>query len=170
MSSQLSSDDEPRPRRRRKAVRRGWNPLVVGGSVAGIVLVVVAVAWIAVRYGKSRRGDSRLIGTWQSDANATIAGIKAARTVTDTQEAAMRKLFGRMKLTYTADTITTELDGPPDTQPYQVVSKDGDSVVIKSWFALSKKDEQFRIRFVGNDTYWVDVEQFSISECFRRIQ
>jgi hypothetical protein len=125
---------------------------------------------MAVHFSKSRRGDPRLIGIWQSDADATITELRKARPVTDKQEVAMRKLFGKMKITYTDATITTELNGVVDNQPYQVVSRDGESVVVKSWSALSKKDEQWRLRFIGSDTYWVDVEQFALSECFRRIR
>ena len=170
MTSKSRRDDSVRPRRQRKVPRRGWKPIVIGASAAAVLLVVIALIWTAVHFSKSRRGDPRLIGTWQSDADATIMELQKARPVSDKQEVAMRELFGKMKVTYTDATITTELNGVVDTQPYQVVSRDGDSVVVKSWSALSKKDEQWRLRFIGSDTYWVDVEQFALSECFRRIR
>jgi hypothetical protein len=141
----------------------------MGALAAGVVLVAVA-AWAAMHFAKGRPGDPRLIGTWQSDADATIAELRKARPVTDEQEQGMRKLFGRMKITYAATTFTTDLDGTVETHPYQVVSKDAESVVVKFRFSLTNKDELFRIRFVGADTYWVDVEQFKLSECFRRIK
>jgi hypothetical protein len=170
MEPKSRSGDPLRPKGRRKIPRRKWNPVITAASAAGVVLVVVVLAWMAWHFSKSWRGESRLIGTWQSDADATITELRKSRPVTNKQEQAMRKLFGRMKITYTKTTLTTDFDGSLDTQPYQVVSKDRDSVVIKSWFALSKKDEQFRIRFIGSDVYWVDVEQFALSECFRRIE
>jgi hypothetical protein len=116
---------------KRKARRRGWNPIVVGVSAAS-VLVLIALVWMAVHFSKSRRGDPRLIGTWQSDADATIMEIRKARPVTEKQEEAIRKLFGKMKITYTDATVTIELNGVVDTQPYQVVSKDGESVIRES--------------------------------------
>src|SRR4051794_34396860 len=108
MEPRQRRDDPPRRTRRPKA-RRGWNPVVVGASIVGVVLVVAAVVVVAVYVVKARRGDPRLIGTWQSDADATIADLKTARAVTDRQEQAMRKIFGRMKVTYTDKTLTTDL-------------------------------------------------------------
>ena len=158
-------------RRRRRPARRGWNPLIIGTSAVGLALVVVALTWMVLHFTKSsRRGEPRLIGSWQSDADATIAERRKSRPVTEQQEQAMRKLFGKMKITYTDTTVTSELDGVLDTQPYQVTNKDGESAMIKFWSALSKKDEIARIRFIDNDTYWVDAEQFAFSECFRRIK
>jgi hypothetical protein len=171
MGSQIDDDDDmPRPGRRRIPPRRGRNPVVVGAVVGGIVIALAASVWAAVYVIKSRSGDSRLIGTWKSDADATIAELRKSRTVTDKQEAAMRKLFGKMTITYAAKTYTTEFDGKLDTQPYQIVSKDRDSVVLKSWSPIENKEVQFRIRFTDSGTYWVDVESFAISECFRRVK
>jgi hypothetical protein len=119
-----------------------------------------------------------LLGTWQSDADATIAEIRKTRPVTDKQEQAMRKLFGKMKITYTTTTITSDFDGVVESQSYQVLSKDGDSIVVKYGFGPSNQEEEFRIRFVGDTfrirfvggaTYWVDTPKFNISECFKRI-
>src|SRR5262249_2756151 len=119
---------------------------------------------------KSRHTDPRLFGTWKSDADATIADMKTRRTVTDEQEQKLKTmLFGKMKITYTATTLTTDFDGTVESQSYQVVSKDAESVTITAYSPLSKKDETFRIRFVGNDTYWVDVPDHNLSECFRRV-
>ena len=170
MGSQPHGDDVPRQRRRRTAPRRGRNPAIVGALIGGGVLVLAVAVLLAAYFIKSRGGDPRLIGTWKSDADATIAEMRKSRAVTDKQEAGLRKLFGKMIITYAAKTLTTELDGKLDTQPYQIVSKDRDSIVLKSWFAISNKDEQFHIRFTDSDTYWVDVEGFQVSECFRRVK
>ncbi len=121
MDSESQRPATRRPKRRRPPTRRGWNPVVVGTSAAGILLVLVVVVWAAVYFSKSRRGDSRLLGTWQSDAGATIAEIRKTRPVTDKQEQAMRKLFGKMKITYTNSTITTDFDGTVDSQTYHVL-------------------------------------------------
>jgi hypothetical protein len=145
--------------------------VVVGAVVTGAVVVIAAAVGAAVYFVKARSGDARLIGTWQSDADLTIAELRKAKPVTDQQEQAYRKLFGHMKVTYTATNFTTDWDGVPDKpQSYQVVSKDRDSAVVKAWSAASKKEENFRIRFVGSDTYWVDVEPLGMSECFRRVK
>ena len=170
MGSQPHGDDVPRQRRRRTAPHRGRNPAIVGAMIGGGVLVLVVAVLLAVCFIKSQHGDPRLIGTWKSDADATIAELRKVRAVTEQQERAMRNLFGKMVITYAAKTFTTDFDGKLNTQPYQVMSKDRDSVVLKSWSFTANKDEQYRIRFTDSDTYWVDAEAFRISECFRRVK
>jgi hypothetical protein len=71
---------------------------------------------------------------------------------------------------YTAREMTTDLDGVVETQPYQVVTRDAESVSITEYSPLEKKDVVVRIRFVDADTYRIDVEMFSFSECFRRVK
>jgi hypothetical protein len=133
---------------------------------AGIVVVVAGV-WMVVHFSKAGRGDPRLIGAWRSDADATFAELRKSRPVTDEQEQKLRKVFGRLKVTYTDTMITTDFDGVVESQPYQVISKDATSVVIKTKSPLSGQDEPMRIRFIGNDMYWIELER--VSECFRRI-
>lgn len=162
-------DRRPRPRRRRPAHRR--NPALVWGSVAAAVVVALGVTLVAVHFVKSRRGDPRLIGAWKSDADATIAALRKKRPVTEKQEQFMRTLFGKMTITYTATNHTWELDGTVETQPYTVVSRDGDCIGLKTRSALKKdQDEVYRICFVGDDEYWVEVTWSDVVECFRRVR
>lgn len=181
MTSKPPDGESPRPRRRKKTAKNSSNAILIGAlAVAVLVLVGVGVG-IAVHFVKSRTPATsappeatstgvRLVGTWRSDADATIAEIRKSRTVTDSQEQAFRKLFGKMRITYTDKTLTTDMNGIKETQPYQVVSKDATAVVLKSWSALNKRDEETRLRFTDNNTYWIDSEQFKLSECFRRVE
>ena len=107
---------------------------------------------MVVHFSKARRAEPRLIGTWRSDADATIAELRKTQTVTEEREQGLRKLFGKMKITYTDKMFTTELDGVVNSQPYQVISKDATSVVIKTKPDLLNQDGLVRIRFIGNDT------------------
>ena len=167
--------DSRRPRdnhtiRRRKPKKSNAKPIIIAAAVAGAVVVGFVAVVLIMQVAKSRHSDPRLFGTWKSDADATVAEIKKTRTPTDEQEQKLKTmLFGKMKITYTANTVTTDFDGTVESQSYQVVRKDADSVTLKAWSPLTKKDETFRIRFVGTDTYWVDSEVANISECFRRI-
>jgi hypothetical protein len=151
--------------------RRGWNPATVVAVTIGVAVALGLTILGGVRLFRPK-SDPRLIGTWQSDADATIAHRKTTHPVTEKNEAAMRKLFGKMRITYTARDLTSELSAVVETQPYQIVSKDGESVTIREYSPLEKKDVVVRIRFVDADTYWVDVsnELFSLSECFRRVK
>jgi hypothetical protein len=96
--------------------------------------------------------------------------MKKTRTLTDDQEQKLKAtIFGKMKMSYTSDTITTDFDGTVESQSYSVVRKDADSVTLKAYSPLTKKDETFQIRFVGTDTYWVDFPSGNGAECFRRV-
>ncbi|MFO0810321.1 MAG: hypothetical protein U0746_16990 [Gemmataceae bacterium] len=170
MDSHPRRRDRDRPTHRRKAPRRASNPLIASLVVAGLLLLIGGVAWAAVHFYQSRRGEPRLLGTWQSDADTTIAELRKTRDIPDDREQKLRQVFGKMKVTYTAKTVTVDFDGDVDTQPYQVVEKGIDIVVLKHWSKESKKDEQFRIRFDDADTYWIDVPIFGIRECFRRVK
>jgi len=136
----------PRPKRRRPAARRGWNPVVVGASVGAGLLVVAAVVWAAVHFTKSGRGDPRLIGTWKSDADATIAELRKSRPVTDKQEQALRQIFGKLTITYTATAMTTDFEGKVETHSYRMIAKDEDSVVFKTTSAETKAENEVRRR------------------------
>ena len=167
-------DEKLRPRRRRRPLaRRGWNLAVIAVVAASMVLALGLVIWGGV-YLLKPKSDSRLLGTWKSDADATIAHRKTTRPVTEQNEAAMRKLFGKMLVTYTAKHYTWELDGTTETLPYQVVNKDAESVTIKVNVKIMSNGEPvtLRIRFPDADTYWVDTvtELMNFSECFRRVK
>jgi hypothetical protein len=83
----------------------------------------------------------------------------------------MRKLFGKMTITYAAKTYTWELNGTVETQPYTVVTREGDCIGLKTRSPLKKdEDEVYRICFVGDDEYWVQTSVSDIVECFRRIR
>jgi len=168
MGTESHRNDSPRPRRRATSGRRGRNPVVLAAVIGGGIVILAVSVWPGVYFLKSRPGDARLIGTWKSDADATIAEMRKNRPVAEQQEQALRKIFGRVKVTYTATTLTSDFDGVVETQPYQVVRKDRDSVVIKTRSPISKAEEEFTIRFADSDTYWIAAGQ--IMECLRRMR
>ncbi len=153
-----------RRRRRRRAA------LKVGLIAIGVMLLLAAGV-VAVAAYLDRPPDARLVGTWQSDADATIAEHKKTKTVTDAQEQVLRQIFGKTKVTYAAKTLTVNFaDGTTDTQPYRVVSRDAESVVVGWFFQPAKKDELFLIVFESADVYWLDVPGLQMRECFRRVR
>jgi hypothetical protein len=168
MESRRSHGDSRQPRRS-KPKKSGTKAIFIAASVGGAVVVGFVAVVLVMQMSKSRRSDPRLFGTWQSDADATIADMKKGRPITDQGEQGLRRVFGKAKITYTADTMTTDFEGKVESQSYEVVAKDADAVTIKAWSPVSKKDESFRITFVGNNTYWVDVPSGKARECFRRV-
>jgi hypothetical protein len=172
MNSRRPSDDSPR-KRRPKPKKSSGKAIVIPASVAGIAVVVGLVAVVLImQVAKLRRTDPRLIGTWKSDADATIAEMKKTRTLTDDVEQKLRThVFGKMKVTYTATTLTTDFDGKVESQAYQILGKDADSVTMKTYSPLTQEDVIVLIRFVGTDTYWIemDLPTGKFRDCFRRV-
>jgi hypothetical protein len=169
--SDTPRDESPVRTRWRTGFRRGQKKRVVAGALALAGVLAVAVwAVVGINYLRNRPPDPRLIGAWQSDADATIEQLRKVRPVTEAVERDARKKFGRMRVTYTAATFTMEKGAEVDVVPYQVVRKDADSVVIRTRPAADMPDIEFRVRFVGPDVYWVDMAEFGISECFRRVK
>jgi hypothetical protein len=131
------------------------------------VFIVGLVATVAYfRFAGSY--DSRLIGIWKSEADATIQEMRKTRPVTDQQELGLRKIFGHMTITFTKSSYSTELNGVVQSEKYTVVLKDSDSVIIKVKTALTGQIEQIRIQFVDRGTYWVEMS--GIRKCFKRIR
>ena len=120
-----------------------------------------------------RQADDRLWGTWQSDADRTIAGIRERRPVDEKQEAALRRLFGKLKITYTATTFTTELNGVTELNPYEMLGRDQHSVVIRELGpkpqGLEDLSEFTVIYFEGPDVYWLHTQLGGVREYFKRI-
>src|SRR5262249_35101989 len=141
---------------------------------AGFLVLVAGLVWLGFHFAKGSRGDPRLIGTWQSNADATIAEQRKVRPITESQEVALRKLFGKVKITYTDKTLTTEFDGVSTTMSYEVVKKNSDSVVIKSRSDVTNQDQELTITFVGPDTYVLEIKselvQYPLKEYFKRIR
>ena len=152
---------------------RRWK-LIAGLALAssGALLVILAVM-LALLLRPARQTDERLIGTWQSDADRTIADLRQRRPADDKQEAALRKLFGRLRVTYYPTTYTTELDGVTESCRYEVLGRDKHSVAVreidpKPWpLELS---EFTVIQFDGPDSYWLYTQIGGIREYFKRVR
>ncbi len=140
--------------------------MAIAALAASCVLIVAAV----VLLNRPRLTEPRLDGTWQSDREATITEWRKIRTVNATQEVALKKLFGKMKVTWIDDTFTTDWDGELDSGTYQIIRKDDEFIVVKSRLAQSGKKQVFKIRFTDDNTYWVFLDQAWSWECFRRVK
>ena len=157
---------------------RQWKWLAVGAmAVAALELVAVAVLGVAARRPPHRTTDERLLGTWQSDAGSTIAAIRDQRPIDDAQVAALQKLFGKLRITYTPADFTTDLDGTTEGFRYEVLGRDDRSVAIRvipdkpsPLDGLADTSEFVVIHFDGPDGYWLYVPNVGIREYFRRVR
>jgi len=162
----------------------GKQTIVRTAVVVAILAASGAGVWTAVHFGKPSAEkqplalkpsepepeppEPRLIGIWMTDANATIAEKRTTQWISDADELKLRRQPITV-ITFTATTVTMRPHSAPNPQPYEIVSKDGDQVVMKTWFEATKKDEEFPIRFDGKNAFWLEAKMFSVNECFRRI-
>ena len=179
-------DSEPRqeipaqPRRRRRthetdSVGPTWKRLIVWiVAIAGLAAGAAGIWALTHPNDLPSAGpqvpEPRLLGTWRSDANATIDDVRKDHPITDAQELEMRRTMFRTTVTYSPTTVTTKLDGAPaDTVPYQVLRKEGDTVFVKTWYSPSMSDEELQIQFVAPDLYRVEIKKINLIAYFRRI-
>jgi hypothetical protein len=144
--------------------------------LCGVLQAAILIA-LVFHLRSPHRIDERLIGSWQSDPDRTIAALRDHRSVDDNQEAALRKLFGKLRVTYTSTTYTTELDDVTESHQYEVLGVDKHSVVIRE---VNRKPspvdtifdptEFTVIQFEGPDSYWLYSRIGCLRECFKRIK
>jgi hypothetical protein len=156
---------------------RRWKWVAVASllAAAGSLASLIAVFVLPIRI--NRETDDRLIGAWQSDADRTIAGFRERKPVDDKQEAALRKLFGKLRVTWTPTGCTTELDGTIEAHRYELLGKDKLSVVVREikekpspLDGVVELSEFTVIQFDGPDSYWLTTQIGGIREYFKRVQ
>src|SRR4051794_39595953 len=88
-----------------------WKLAALVAILASGCLLAALVVIVAIPNCIAPLTDDRLIGTWLSDAERTITGMPAGQSEDPKRQAKLRSLFGKLHVTYTATTYTTELDG-----------------------------------------------------------
>jgi hypothetical protein len=93
------------------------------------------------------------------------------------QEVALRTLFGKLRVTYTTSTVTTDLNGEARTDQYEVLGKDKHSVAVREFSSkqspldgVLELSEFTVIQFDGPDSYWVITKVGDIREYFKRVK
>ena len=74
--------------------------------------------------------DSRLVGTWKSDARRTAGEIAARRDIAASRKVRLRRLFGKLVVRYTKTRCYATLNGRTEVCRYSVVAKDQSSVAV----------------------------------------
>ncbi|PLK46913.1 hypothetical protein [Uliginosibacterium sp. TH139] len=95
--------------------------------------------------------DSRLLGTWRSDKERTVALWKYQKELSSEARERFENIFGKFTLRFTETHIYTELDDTKDKVPYSVVARDKSSVVI-AWHEEKERSLQ-HIHFEGDGYY-----------------
>ena len=126
------------------------------------------VILIAVLSGCTSARDSRLAGTWVSDLQATVSHNRSIAPQMDWQK--YSQLFGRMRVTYDDESVTTELDGVVERGPLRVTRRDADTVTLKIHDCIDKADRLLVVHFVDANMYWIHIRDTDHREYFRRVR
>jgi hypothetical protein len=89
------------------------------------------------------------------------------------REAGLRQLFGRLRVTYTGTSYTTELDGVTESGRYEVLGQDRISIVTRQMPTKPSPLElsEFTIiYFDGPDCYWLNIMNGGSQEYFKRVK
>ena len=134
---------------------RRWLLIALGLFITGLLTGILGTLIYTGK--KAQLTDERLMGTWVSDADRTIAGIREKRPLEPKHEELLRKLFGRMQVTYTPTTGESLLDVVTETFPIEILDKDDYSVVFRtpnSRQAAALRESEFTlIKFDGPDSF-----------------
>ena len=120
---------------------------------------------------RSDMHDSRLIGTWRSDARKTSIDIATRRDIRSSKNKKKNQkllsLFGKLELRYTRTLCHSRLGNHESVAAYKVVAKDENSVALLSVQPLVGK-QIVHIHFVGKH-YWVYLGSSGLREFFKRV-
>ena len=105
--------------------------------------------------------DRRLLGTWKSDRKRTFEGHLWPATATPTIQRRYRAIFGKLVVRWTPKRTTSELDGLRETNTYQVLASDIDSVAVLVDGSI------YHIHFDGDEYYYLNLGR--TMEYFRRV-
>jgi len=111
--------------------------------------------------------DSRLVGTWRSDAHKTSLEIAARRDITPAKKKKLLRFFGKLVLRYTPTHCYSSWNGQTLVNRYRVVAKDSSSVALLMSNPISG-EEIVHIHFEGNH-YWIVLGSGRMREFFRRM-
>ncbi len=100
---------------------------------------------------EKRLVDKRLLGTWRSDKERTIALWKYQKELTQETRERFENIFGKFTLRFTETRIYTEFEDTKDTVPYSVVARGSSSVII-AWHEEKERSLQ-HIHFEGESYY-----------------
>lgn len=149
-------------------------------AVAVTVLVVLFVTVVIVAQVPPPICDARLIGTWQSDAERTIAELRVSRSISDEQHTKLQALFGKLRITYATDgRWKSDLEGHIDRGRYRIYRHAGTLLSLLAYHDHPTKLQQlgieveptyYRIQFDGDDGYWLTHDNDGSREYFRRVR
>lgn len=118
---------------------------------------------------RKRKIDRRLLGTWKSDRRKTFAEFRPKKNADPKALRKLKAIFGKLKLHWTRTNVHSNYDGFSESQTYDVLASDSQSVVIRIYENLFEEYELKQMFFEGTEYYWVYVGG-NLREYFKRIK
>ena len=100
----------------------------------------------------SAEQPGKLSGTFISDREATLDYLRSTGAYSEEQIAKIGSVLGKMKVTFTGDTVMTELDGSRTSEQFRITEEGTDHIVILT--NLAGEPVSNRIEF-SPDGYWL---------------
>ncbi len=98
-------------------------------------------------------GNEKLIGTWKSNKDATVAYLKTHTQLSPKQLEVLGKVLGKMTITFDKNTLTEKSGDWQFSTPYKIISETANSITIESNDPQTKKPTKSVFEFDGN-SFW----------------
>jgi hypothetical protein len=99
-------------------------------------------------------GSEKLIGTWKSNKEATLAYLKIHTHLASQQLDLVAQSLGKMTLTFDKTNVTMKTDNWSFVSPYKIISETTNSITIESKDPNTQKLTQGQFEFDGNG-FWI---------------
>jgi len=134
-----------------------------------IILFIVSCLFVS---GCAGNIDKKLIGTWKSDREKTVAEcmrcVPNRFDIRPERKERFAELFGHMVHSYTENELTTEYKGEVIAGTYEIIERGDKFLIIRIHFECTD-DQIVKIRFENNfESYWVN-EDTEFPENFTKI-
>lgn len=104
-----------------------------------------------VLFGCSTIHEPRLVGTFVSDKDATMAYLEGSGKFTERQLKTFSSMLGKLKIECDGITVTSTLDGYTDKEILKIIKKTNEYILIEDQFL--GESVQSKVIFT-DDGYW----------------
>lgn len=140
------------------------------GTLIRITRITTFIVLILSVVACARGVDDRLIGTWQSDAEATLADMHKHPEVTEKSRKLFENdFFGHLIVTYTATDYLTDFKNIHTKTTYKVLDSTPGYVDTEHYEELYGKDVKERV-YIDGPMIYVITSKYEFREYFKRIK
>lgn len=100
--------------------------------------------------------DLRLLGTWHSDREATVAEWRFRKRLPPEKRRRFLDIFGHLRITYTPTRVRVIFHDTEAVGSYELLATDPESVAIRHGvLGLDETPRIQHLHFEGPDRYWI---------------